>query len=367
MSSQESKGISPQDIKEWIDTLISMGGWGVVVIVVFYFAFFPEKAEKLSALMWKFLRKFYKGAEKKYITHDIQGRVNDFVTGYLKKEIKEFEPAKIKIVWAEEDQTREAFLKSNSIIVRMRQSDNQNKNFVHATMVYISNTILVKAKRYISPKQKEGIDLFVARKLFEKEKREVVTMFIDEILYEKTSDAKIRDFFDKFDVIDVAGLFFPVFVQEMIFLGEKIFLKGRDPKIQEEVTGLIRFLNNYSNRRTGEDNLKTLFEGKFSKFQMVIIGKWVKLVSRGLGPYINFIKKSASKGIETIYILGDSNRKDIINQICSEQLLNEIGFSKYNQKTYPAKILNSTGKEIKVNNFLLVLRKNKIENYIRET
>jgi len=366
MIPKEAKDINPEEFKEWMELLFSLGGWGGLIALIAYIAFCPEKAEKVSSLIWKLFAKLSKVADKKYIAHDIQGRVNDFTVNYLKKEIKDYEPTKIKIVWIEEGQSKEAFLKSDSIIVRMRKSKDQNKNFVNAAMVYIANTILIKAKRYITPRQKEGIDLFVARKLFEKEKREVVAAFIDEYLYKRTGDVKIREIFEKFDLIDKAALFFPVFIQEMTFLGEKVFLSGRDPRIQEEVTKLINFLNDYANRKTGEDNVNTLFQGDFCKFRMMIIGKIKKVFSEGTVPYINFIRKSSLEGIETIYILGDSNRKSLISEICSNKLLEEICFSKYNQKIYTAEILGQDGEKVKVDRFLLVLRKNQVENYIRQ-
>jgi len=152
----------------------------------------------------------------------------------------------------------------------------------------------------------------------------------------------------------------------MTFLGEKVFLSGKDKRIQEEVTKLIIFLNDYANRKTGQDNVNSLFLGDFCKFRMMIIGKSEKVYSRGTEPYIGFIKKACSEGIETIYILGESYRKSFIGEICSDKLLEEICFSKYNNKTYIAEISKLSGEKIKVNTFLLVLRKNQVENYISQ-
>ena len=137
--------------------------------IIFYLLFFPEKFEKFSALIWKWTRFIYKGAEKKYITHDIQGRVNDYVGANLKNELVGFEPVKLKVEWVNEEQNEEEFISNGQIILRMRKSDNQNKNFVNASMVFVAQNLLKKAKSYISSKQKESIDLFACKKIFEKE------------------------------------------------------------------------------------------------------------------------------------------------------------------------------------------------------
>lgn len=351
------------DLKEY---LFSLGGWGAFLGILIYYVFFPEKAEKFTALIFKFLKLFWKGAEKKFIAHDIQGRVNDFVNNHLKKEIKGFDPPNIKLIWAEENQDRKTFLKDGKIIVRMRKSENQNENFVNATMIFISESLLVKTKRYISPRQRDSLDLFVAKKLFEKEKRELMIQFVDDYLYKGTSDTKIREYFDKYHLLETAGVFFPVFIQEMNFLGEKVFAGGKNPKIYDEVHGLVEFLNSYIGRKEGED-IETEFEGNFCKFGMMIVGKKQKIQEKGIEPYSNFIKILQTKGIETIYLFGSLSKENIIKMICSKNLLNEIGFFIFNQKKYKSKIKDNSGNIREIDTFLTVLRQTEIEHYYLES
>ena len=40
------------------------------------------------------------------------------------------------------------------LIVRMKKHDNQNWNFVHVSMIFIAENLLIKAKRYISKNRK---------------------------------------------------------------------------------------------------------------------------------------------------------------------------------------------------------------------
>lgn len=74
------------------------GGSGLLVLLLLLL-FWPEKIEKWSALFWKFLNGLQilcHIANKRYIKHDIQGRVNEF-TKALAREIPTLRPLGIKV------------------------------------------------------------------------------------------------------------------------------------------------------------------------------------------------------------------------------------------------------------------------------
>jgi len=132
------------------------------------------------------------------------------------------------------------FFKANRLIIRMRQHIDQDKNFVNATMTFISRAFLTKAKKYLSPTQRESLDLFVGRKLFEKEKPHIVDKFFEDYFSPRalTSD-KIMELLEKYEIIDKVGLFFPVLVQELTFLGEKVFYRPKNGSIICETRDFI--------------------------------------------------------------------------------------------------------------------------------
>jgi hypothetical protein len=121
----------------------------------------------------------FKKGEKKIVAHDIQGRVNEFSKG-LARELKGFDPVGISIVWIDDGQTPQAFLKANKLIIRMRHHVDQDKNFVYAAMAFVQSALLVKVKKYLAPTQTKSIDIFIGRKLLEKEKPHIVDRFFDD-------------------------------------------------------------------------------------------------------------------------------------------------------------------------------------------
>jgi len=69
------------------------------------------------------------------------------------------------------------FFKENRLVIRLRNPEAQNQNFVNATMIYISNVILPRIKRYLSHSLKSSIDLFIGKGIFESEISDIGEIF----------------------------------------------------------------------------------------------------------------------------------------------------------------------------------------------
>jgi len=290
-----------------------------VVVLLIILLFFPDKIEKWSALLWKllsFMGKFFRFANKRYIKHDLQGRVNGFVRRLRKKTPGSFND-KLELEWVDSDTKRSAFLADGRVVLRLRSNDPHDHNFVHASYLYISKCLLNKTKRYLSSPQKNAIDLFTSSKLLKEEKPAVIEYFLDEYLHPSTSDpnSKQSKLIDDFAVIDKAGYFFPLFIQELEYIGNKIFGKKRDQMIVNEVYNLVDFLRPLSDRRIG-DETDLDFNGNYCKLAIVIVGKPAKLLD-SIEPYVYFINKNIIPNkIDTIYIVGRKENKSKLDQLC---------------------------------------------------
>ncbi len=144
------------------------GGGGLVALIFFLF-FNQERIELWRSYIFGFITRFAKFADKKYAATDIQGRVNLFMKDTQNK-FPKLSAVGIKIEWIEANQDDSPIREENRLIIRMRRSEDQDKNFVQASMAFISFEFLRKAKRYISEGQSESLDVFFAHKLFEKAK-----------------------------------------------------------------------------------------------------------------------------------------------------------------------------------------------------
>jgi hypothetical protein len=284
----------------------------LVVVLVILLLYFPEKIEKWSALLWKALSKIgnvFRFANKKYVKHDLQGRVNDFVRR-LRKSVPEIGQERLRIEWVDPTTPRKSFMDKGQVVLRLRRDDPQDHNFIHGAYLFVSEVLLRKCKRYISPSQCEAVDLFVCTKILETQKPSVVSFFLDEYLHPKTADrrSKISRYIDDFAIVDKSGYFLSIFLHELNQIGNKVFGRARNDLIIGEVDELLRFLKQVATRTIGQET-ELGFAGKYCRLLIVIVGKPAKLLT-SIEPYVKYIQGVIPKDKpEMIYILGREENK----------------------------------------------------------
>ena len=296
------------------------GGFVVLIPIVTVIFLYPEKVEKWCALLWRFLSFFgslFRGAHRQYVKLDLQGRLNEFSKG-LARDAPFLAETRVEIKWVDEDVTRKAFLEEGKVILRLKRNDPDRRNFVHGAYMFVSASLLAKAKRYISPSQCQSLDLYMTTSLLEKEKPSALGFFLDEYLHPETAkaDSKIGRYIDSFTKIDEGGLFKSVVLQELSYIGDKVFGRRQDEKIISEVNDLIELLESIAVRRIGEEgDLK--FTRGYCRCAIMIVGKPSKESEAGHQPYVWFVRNQLiPQRIETLYVLGLWENKGLIDLVC---------------------------------------------------
>lgn len=329
-------------------------------LLVLLLLFIPEKIEKWSALLWKCLSFFdsmFSSAHKKYLKHDIQGRVNGF-SKRLRKKAPGLAEERIKVEFVNPSEARSSLFDQGELILRLRRDDPHDQNFVHGAYLFVSAALLRKPKRYLSPSQRDALDLFVCSKLLEEEKASVVVFFLSEYLHPKTDDSKskVAVLVDDYAIIDSGGLFYPLLVQELEYLGNKVFGRRRDDRIHTEVHELISFLKPIATRKIGDENDLT-YDGQYCRFGIVIVGKPYKLI-QSVQPYVTYVQNNLVRNnVETIYFLARLENKPHIDEICSRwpeayELVRQVSFRRR---------LHYSDRSEEARQYLAVLRKKGVE------
>ncbi|HUG42425.1 MAG TPA: hypothetical protein VMM12_18325, partial [Longimicrobiales bacterium] len=103
-----------------MDSLIAavIGAVSVPVIILILFLLYPEKVEKWWAILLRGLVAIRKSLHRRQVTHDLQGRVNDFVRR-LKKMMPDFHPARLRVEWIDPGQERKAFFDRDEVVLRI--------------------------------------------------------------------------------------------------------------------------------------------------------------------------------------------------------------------------------------------------------
>jgi hypothetical protein len=305
------------ELKKYLLTLL--GGISIPGLVVVYMLLHPEKVEKWSALVWRFLsgwESLFRFAHKRYVKHDMQGRVNEFART-LSKDAPFLTSKRVRVEWVGPNETRKSVLQDGRVILRLRRDDPQDLNFVHGAYLFVSQSLLFQVKRYLSKSQRKSVDLYVTTSLIEQQKPAVKGHFLDRYLHPQLADtdSKIARFYDAYAKIDEGGFFYPVFLQELDFLGQKVFGARKDDQIIIEVNSLIDFLEPVATRQIGDEG-ELVFRQQYCRFAIVIVGKSYNLLPSG-EPFVKYIRRVLVPArIETVYLVGREENKRIIKNIC---------------------------------------------------
>lgn len=295
-------------------------GLGIILLLFFY----PDKVQQWGAMIGYTLSKFggiFKSLHKTAVRLDLQGYINDYV-GQFSKDLPFLESKKVKVEFIDQSATRKSLLEDGSVILRLRKDDSDELNFVHGAYMFVSTSLLYKVKRYISQSQRDALDLYITTQLIEKEKPSIRDHFLEEYLHPNLKDPKSERSlnYKNISTIDDGGLFHAVLLEELEFLGSKVFGNNKDDRIISEVRGLMEFLVKVTQRKVGQENTDLNFEREFCRSAILIVGKATTILTYDKTPYVNYIRDILFKKnkIETIYILGGVEKKDIIDDVCNQ-------------------------------------------------
>ncbi len=347
------------DLGELLTVLVGagLGGTAALIVIALVFYLNPDKFEKWLSQIYKGLSKlggFFRGAQKAYVKYDIQGRINEF-RGKVSDKAPYFEDIKIAVEWTDVTANEQQFLDKGRAILRLKRDDPEDLNFVHGAYWAVSNLLLPRVKKHISSSQRQSLDLYVTSEIIRTEKFAVLEHFRAQYLDKKVgADGKIRELFQKYDSIDKYGLFYPILLQELYFLGFRVYVSAKPDSIHVEVTRLIAFLESVASRKVGEE-VPLDYLGEYCRFAVVIVGKGEKLSYEGTEPYLKYINiKLRPKRVHTLYVLGKEDYHVLIDEVCKDLYQDYEIFKSYR---YEGMVASRDGDaKFKLKQYLVVLR-----------
>lgn len=352
--------MSGDDIVQVLKYLLSAGGPLAVLAVLIFL--FPEQSQKWWGF---FLRSLHNhgvsvpGLHKAYTRHVFQGEVNSFIRSNCDT-IPGVTAMPVKMVYVDAaTASKKAILQDNSVVIRIKKDDPRDKSFVHAVCLYVEKCLLFKAKRYISEPQGKATELLVSMKILESEPLAIRDYFLEDhlhpILDKKTKTASL---FSDLKLIDNHNIFFRLYLRELNFLGESVFMDRRDQRIHDDVDRLIQFLKSFCLREIGSDDMDPYVAGTYCKFSVVIVGKKLKLDVHGATPYANHIKnKLLPNGVNTVYLLSGTTPEQV--QEVAKQVESDyetLGLESYTTTLY-WRTSEGKRKSRKASNRMMVLRR----------
>ncbi|MBF6613845.1 MAG: hypothetical protein IVW55_12025 [Chloroflexi bacterium] len=341
-----------------------ISGWALLVYVVITIFKNPDKVDLWRALFYRMLMAFgsmFKSAHKQYVRYDLQGRVNEFARA-LSKEAPYLATTKVKVEYVGTETTRESFLKDDEVILRLRSNDRNERNFVHGACLITAACLLHKTRRYMAKTQREAVELYVVTKLLQREKPSVVNIYLEEYLHPKWGDGntKIAKHYAAYDRLDKGALFFPVFLRELDFLGNKVFGGPRKGQIQAEISALIEFLDKVAQRKVGDEG-DLEFNREYCRVGIVIVGRSAKIAASGAKAWVKYIRNNLEPHhTETIYLVGAPENKGVIDEVCDAF---DGTYERYHSSIHDIEMKASDGTLLKRKRYIVILRVHGINVY----
>lgn len=347
-------------------TIIFAGGSGTTFLVILFLLIkYPDHVQKWIGMLSRGLNFVFKKTEYFTTKWEIEGKLNSFASNLETDGGVPYN--RIKIQWTARSEDQEIAFEDGETIIVMRDRNHRNKNFVHAAYFYTSEILLQNTKRKLPKHLKTSIDLYATEKIIQKENKATLNQFITDFLIPNVDkEEKIKDYIEKFQKIDNLGLFFCVLIQELTYLGSKVYLSTKTEEIVKEVEGLIQFLVSWAEREVGQ-KIAEEFIGQYTKCSIKIVASAISRELNKTDQQKNRLLGTFKAGCENIYVIGNekSDSKKFINDVI-DKLTEEMSQLRVVKRLGFTARINREGKKIQVKDYLVHVRNPDAVEYINE-
>lgn len=307
--------------------LVSAGIIGLIGLL-FYLVSNPEKIELWGSMLFKVGSYFSKRSEKKFMSTNIQGIVNQQrkSSGIKSDNL----PYGLKIQWTEHEEA-EIDLRDNNVLIMVKPFKSQSKNLATIISLYIPKALLPKARNYVDPKLMKGVD-YTLSKSFLEQNPPALQYYIDNESINHNEE--IRQIISEVENIHSSGRLTRILLHELQKLGA-LYPSEPDKEVYKESLELLDEIYELeiAEPETDDDIVRGVYNGENCKFAIVTVGEPTTVYSRRVQPHIKFIKKHMDAGIHSFYIIsaGQTNifAKTLTRKACSKYCLNLVFEDEY--------------------------------------
>lgn len=302
---------------------------------IYFILRYQDKLQIAWGVISSFLS-FWKWCRKSSIKNTLEGNLNSFARR-INGEFDDLILPKAKIEFVNEKNI-ESFVNNNQPIIRVNFSRNNNENLANAALSYVKVALLDRARNYIKKDIASSIDLNIARRmLIEYKQSEPVSYFDSRFLlpeFEKVPD--IKNYYNRVQEIDDAGLLTRLLIREYKDLGDAIFPAVPAEEHYLESIEFFNFVHALSIREKDEET-PLCFNKKHIHLGVILVSKRTTYETYGLEAYLRRIRLLTRYGVTTFYLFARGEKHaEILNELRSSLLTNnnfrEVCFKKYYTK-----------------------------------
>lgn len=304
---------------DYIKPMIANYGLAGLLVLVLVFVFLnPEKAQILKGWIQYTFVFLIQSCKKPSIKNKIEGSCN-YAIKQISKEISDIEMPSISINWVKDGEDLRTKLKGGNAIVNLKFSADNSENIVKATTIFVKDTVLTKAKPYLSYSLKSAIDFNIVRKILGSiinDRNQIINTFF--FLNGKDLN-ELKEKNSQIQQIDNVGLFSRILIKEYESFGNQLYGLLPTNEYTDEADVFFNYLLDISTRNYDE-NTPLQFEGNILKVGILLVAKPETYLTYGLDAYLRRIKRGVSKGIRTFYLLARDDKVQILTEVASKLL-----------------------------------------------
>jgi hypothetical protein len=340
------------------DTLVqllwTLGPAGALIIVILALILNPDKAARWGEILWALIARIWGAADRRAVRLGLESRVNSFSRD-IARETGLAHATRARVEWAETDEQPSHFFEDDRLVLRLHAHHHQDRNLVTGSILLVSQTLVRRSKSLLSKRQARSVDLYAVDRLLA---RAVPArdLFREEVMGPETDrDRDLGELVLCYTRMDRVNLFFPVFVRELNYLGQKVVVRPRDQRVIEDVNGLLRFLDRYSERAIGQ-RIAMEQKGRILGCAIMIIARTPMRLKGRVGPYMDHLRTLQGRGYETIYLVGSAepDNAEFMSSVANT-FTQQTGWRQVDRRTFRATLQASDGPR-RVWNLLITLR-----------
>lgn len=308
--------------KEVFEPLLKSYGLPSILILVIIFILYvaatkPENFKIYFGFIFGILASPFLVFRKKAIRFNIEGPATKALKK-LSKEVPDIEIPELVIQWVS-GENLETKLKEGKAIIKLKFDNDNTRNILKATTIYVRDAFLKHSKPYLSDSFKKALDLIISKKLLlqiNKNQSNLISQFFEENIIDSE---EVFEKCEKIEEIDDNGLLTRILIRELNNFGDKLL--GRLPKSEYKVESeeFLDFINQIATREF-DDYTPLSFTNNTLRVGVILVARIETFTNHGLEPYLRRIKLGRANGIESFYLLARSEKVEILVKVATELL-----------------------------------------------
>ncbi|MBU0614176.1 hypothetical protein KJ766_02750, partial [Patescibacteria group bacterium] len=298
-----------EEILKYLELILGSSVLSTIIIVVYLFNR-PDKFEHWMKIFYQCiyylvqsLPKIKRKIDQKLVAASIQDTVNQ-ICDQINTESPNILPHALKIEWIKSE-SPESFISKGKTIVRLKNYENQDRNIVDSTLLYIKIGFLPRAKNYLDKSMRQSCEYKIASRILitRRDTGAYDYFYSNEMEPSVLADSQIEKDLQLLESLDAVGYFTRIFLTETFVVSQKLLGTAPTEVVRRELRDFAKFLCTIA-QKAKDENVQLSFMGSKIKTSIILVAKNETINQFGVKPYLNRVKRCLKEGYESIYLTG---------------------------------------------------------------